>query len=241
MHYALVFLQQSGLLAIEENAAESSKVNILLNNKELDFFLEKHQQYEDFVKLLLRSYSGLFSSYVAINEEVLSQRSEQPIEKIIQILHKLAVFKVIAYYPQTNMPKLVFLSSRPTSKHLPVNQEYYKTRKEVAQKRLAAVFNYVQSTNKCRSRLLLEYFGEKKSDNCEHCDACLHLRADYIPENIYENIENQILKYLQEESLSLEDLLEKIPQKSDLIISVLRDLLSKETIGLTKEKKYQKK
>ncbi len=241
VHYALVFLQQSGLLAIEDNAAESSKVNILLNNKELDSFLEKHQQYEDFVKLLLRSYSGLFSSYVAINEEVLSQRSEQPIEKIKQILHKLAVFKVIAYYPQTNMPKLVFLSARPSSNHLPVNQEYYKTRKKVAQKRLAAVFNYVQSTNKCRSRLLLEYFGEKNSNNCEHCDACLQMRADYIPENIYENIENHIFKCLQDGDWSLEELLKKIPQKSDLIISVLRDLLSKETISLTKEKKYQKK
>ena len=49
---------------------------------------------------------------------------------------------------------------------------YFK-RKEVAEKRLKSVMEYVQHDSICRSRLLLAYFGEKNSADCGSCDICL--------------------------------------------------------------------
>ena len=37
---------------------------------------------------------------------------------------------------------------------------------------LGAMINYV-TLNRCRTRMLLDYFGEKLDGRCGHCDSCL--------------------------------------------------------------------
>ena len=43
--------------------------------------------------------------------------------------------------------------------------------------RLNAIIKYATSTDKCRSALLLEYFGEKDGGSCGYCDVCVDERA----------------------------------------------------------------
>jgi ATP-dependent DNA helicase RecQ len=65
------------------------------------------------------------------------------------------------------------LQSRLTSVDLSADLTDYEARREQDRAKLRAMVAYCQSA-RCRSRLLLEYFGEEVDDTwvCENCDAC---------------------------------------------------------------------
>ena len=56
-------------------------------------------------------------------------------------------------------------------------REVYDERKAIFGERLKSVISYATSDDKCRSRQLLEYFGEKGSDDCRRCDVCVAKRT----------------------------------------------------------------
>ena len=49
----------------------------------------------------------------------------------------------------------------------------YEDRKADFQQRIDEMAHYVTSTDTCRSRMLLNYFGEKNDHDCGQCDVCL--------------------------------------------------------------------
>ena len=56
--------------------------------------------------------------------------------------------------------------------------------------RIEAIINYAYSDTGCRERMLLGYFGEKKNEDCGHCDLCVERRkrADHQPEDVQQGL-----------------------------------------------------
>ena len=52
----------------------------------------------------------------------------------------------------------------------------YEERMEDLKERINAMVHYVTSFDTCRSRMLLNYFGEGSSSDCGQCDVCLEKR-----------------------------------------------------------------
>ena len=73
----------------------------------------------------------------------------------------------------------------------------YAMRKEAYVARLSALQSYCVNTRECRSCLLLQYFGETKTDRCGVCDVCEQEDASGITEQEYLQIRSHILGQLQ--------------------------------------------
>jgi len=58
------------------------------------------------------------------------------------------------------------------NKRLHIDSQYIRERKDVRQQQMDAVIQYLDH-RKCRSKFLLAYFGEPKSERCGICDLCL--------------------------------------------------------------------
>src|SRR5690606_24494039 len=80
--------------------------------------------------------------------------------------------EILSYLPQTDSPQLQFLRPRMDNKRLHIDSQYIRERKEVKQQQMDAVIHYLDD-RKCRSKFLLAYFGERKSERCGVCDLCL--------------------------------------------------------------------
>ena len=48
------------------------------------------------------------------------------------------------------------------------------------------MLEYAKATDQCRSRMLLEYFGEKTSKDCGQCDVCVEDKDSTTKEQIQE-------------------------------------------------------
>jgi ATP-dependent DNA helicase RecQ len=119
---------------------------------------------------------------VRINEKLLANKTFIQVDRVINCLYELHQLEAIRYAPPKRGFTITFMQDRVPAQFFQLSQDTYINRKIVAREKLDSVINYVTRTDKCRSRILLEYFGEIKSGNCGKCDVCIknvqHKEAD---------------------------------------------------------------
>ncbi len=174
---ALRILTRMGYLEYVEEMEYSSRVRFIVGKDALYRFRGLPADYELLINALLRNYSGLFSDYVFIDERYLSRITKLSRHRMYEIFVSLSNRGLVAYAPSKKCPIITFTRHRVLGSELRFAREVYDERKAIFGERLKAVINYATSDSKCRSRLLLEYFGEKDSEECRRCDVCVAKRA----------------------------------------------------------------
>lgn len=221
---ALKFIEHAGWIALSEHMRDHSQIHFLMNDEALAHFEGQNPDKAEFVKLLLRSYAGVFTQYVNIDEHVLATRMEVPAEKVVEMLQDLKICKVLSYQQQSNIPLLIFVQNRMEEKYLRLDPAVYEQRRKKAEERLEAVENYVLTTNVCRSQLLLRYFGEMNSKPCGGCDVCVKTTKNRFSPFDFENLSKMVEKMCKFDGFSKKQVLEKLSETydEDKIESVIR-------------------
>jgi ATP-dependent DNA helicase RecQ len=177
----------------------------------------------------LRNYAGLFDNFEKINEFDLAKKLNIKQEEVVKRLNFLQQNKIIIYAPQTELPQLTFTLPRVDSKDLSLSKENFSSLKKRAIERMDAVLNYTESTHKCRSQLLLAYFGEIETNPCGQCDVCLEERRKVLHTDEYENISKQIKQLLTVHPMELKMLVNSITDvHEDKIIHTIQLMIDNE-------------
>jgi len=222
---ALSFLEKTGVLMLSEDVKKQSTLHFVANPGSLQHFYTHHQDKQDFVQLLLRSYGGVFSNHVKISEEEIARRAEMEVAEVEQLLLDLSQKNIIQFSKRSAKPHILFLQNRVPENYIYFKDEIYKKRKEVAQRRLDSVLHFIENTQTCRSRLLLAYFGETKSEPCGNCDVCRKAHSLKMKHKEVKVIENEIIKNIH---LPHKEIIERVSQQfpEKKVIEVLRQYLS---------------
>jgi ATP-dependent DNA helicase RecQ len=171
-HNSLTILQREGYIEFAEDVNNASRVMFKVHRDDLYKFQVSHEQFDGFIKLLLRSYSGLFSEFTAVDEQLLARRSGLKPDDIYAYLSRLQTNGIITYIPRKRNPVIVFTEERLEPKNLKFSMDLYAFLKNSFEERLNRMLLYAGSTTRCRSQLLLEYFGDKEALRCGKCDVC---------------------------------------------------------------------
>jgi ATP-dependent DNA helicase RecQ len=224
-------LEQQGLLLLNEGLHDPSKVMIVVDKEELYRFQVKNLPIDPFIRLMLRSYAGLFSEFVKISEETLARRSDVAWLEVVKMLHHLEQQGVIAYQPRKTKPQLVWLLPRQDPAHLSLRHKDYLDRKQKARNRLDVMMHYATSGSKCRSEILLNYFGEQNTTRCGECDVCKKRNKVGLSTYEFDNVVEIIKPVLSAETISLAALLERIPEiDEEKVLRVIQWLLDQEKV-----------
>lgn len=229
--HCLKFLEKEGYLYLSEANHNPSRIKFELNKADLYEFQVKNPKYDSFIKTILRSYAGIFENFTKINEFEIAKRLKTTKDKVFDGLHYLAKLEVISYIEQTNLPQLTYLTPRLESKSLYISKQHYHDRKEIAVKKMESVIYYAFSKHKCRSQILLSYFGEKESYRCGICDVCLERNKLELSDIEFSSVSDQLKKLLKEQPLSITDLVNSIKKvKEDKTIKVIQWLMENHKI-----------
>lgn len=234
---ALGFLEREGYLAMSEAMSHPSRIMFLVNNETLYRFQVANPGYDSFIKLLLRSYTGLFSEFTKIRETDIANRAGIPKDNVQKILSDLHDMQILHYKKQNKQPLITFLEERMSAADLTISKSVYQERKEFAGKRLNAMLDYAQSENKCRSLNLLAYFGETDAVRCGQCDVCLERNKTGVSSYEFEQILALVKPQIRENQINLETLIHELDiQLSERkVINVIRYLQDKGIISTDKE------
>ncbi|ASB47806.1 RecQ family ATP-dependent DNA helicase [Alkalitalea saponilacus] len=229
---SLKILQRAGYLYYTEDSDIPSKVMMQMSDFELYKYQVANAKLDPFIKVLLRSYTGLFTEYASIDEDLLAQRLKVTRDDVYQALLTLSRAKVLHYIPQRRTPLITFLHRREELRHIVLAPEIYEQRQKEYRQRVDAVLEYATTTHICRSRLLLHYFGQGNSNNCGHCDVCLDRKKQNLTDDEFSKIEEAIYNTLNAEPISAESLTEKLSFAQDKTWKVIHWL---EDVGAVSE------
>lgn len=230
---ALKLLEQAGLILLTEHLREHSQIHFRMNDEALRNYEQQHPEQEEFVKTLLRSYAGVFTQFVNVEERVVAARTGISETEVVERLNQLKKDQVLSYQPQSEIPLLVFTQDRVDERYIYFDPKLYDERKAKAEERMRSVEQYVTDDRTCRSRLLLAYFGEEKSTACGGCDVCLREKRHQhtltqFPE-LEEDIKRLAAKYgAANEKRIFEDLSKKYDE--DEVVRMMRWLIDQEKI-----------
>ena len=230
VYSSLKVLEREGYLELTEEIQSRSKVHFIVERDDLYKFQVANNQFDGFIKLLLRSYSGLFTEFVGISEQFLAGKANINIQLVTQYLIKLSQQKIIHYIPRKKTPFLVFTEERLDLKNLNISHANYIKRKEAFVLRQEKIQHYVGSGAKCRSQFLISYFGEKDAKRCGLCDVCKRRNQLGLSEYEFDLVVDELKDLLEGKSLRLEDIVDFMDMDEEKTVKVIRYLLDNDKI-----------
>ena len=222
---AMKILMQEGYWNLSDGFFSPSKIKFLVNETELYKFQVKKPKLDPFIKLLLRSYAGVFNDFVKIDESQLARRAQLPedeIRKYLSVLHK---FFILHYIPKTDKPKISFLEDRLAPRFVGISKINYEDQKKRYEKKIKAMLAYANNQTKCRSQQLVAYFGQKNALRCGECDVCRLRNEVEVSKYEFDLILKEIKTRLKTAPLHFIFLVDSIKQPSQKVIKVIQWLL----------------
>ncbi|MEP2770985.1 MAG: ATP-dependent DNA helicase RecQ [Fulvivirga sp.] len=234
--YGLKKLEEEGLLQLNESFHSPSQAHICVDNNELYKFQIANATYDAFIKAMLRLYGGeLFNGFVTISEIQIAKLLVTSVNNVQAGLRKLADLELIIYDEKKDKPQLIFTTPRQNVKDLRLNTARLKNREKMAIEKLEAIINYVNADHRCRTLMLLEYFGEVSYDKCGVCDICVAEKRKNHAQN-ETKYHQQIRHLVEEEALTIDEIVEQInPKDQEVFLDVIREMVD------AREIKYDEK
>lgn len=223
---ALKILTQAGYLEYTGEQDNTSRLLFTIQRDELYRLREMGDDMDKLIQTVLRSYTGVFTDYTYINEDSLAIRTGLTRRQIYEQLVHLAKLRIVSYIPRKKTPYIIYTRERIEAQLIHISPEIYEERKARYETRINAMLEYVTNDTLCRSRMLLDYFGEKNEHNCGQCDTCIGLRKQTATcqpdrEELYEKIH----KILSGAPQTPAGLLEQLPIEKELLTEALHRLL----------------
>lgn len=168
---ALAILCQSGYIEFIDEAPTRSRVMMICRREEL-YDVSLAPDTEKVLLSLMRLYTGLFSDYVFISESAIARATGVTEDEVYQAMLALGRHGILHYVPRKAIPYIYYTTSREEPRHIKIPRTVYNDRRALMEKRLNAVRAFVFSDDRCRSQILLNYFGEDDAPVCGRCDVC---------------------------------------------------------------------
>jgi ATP-dependent DNA helicase RecQ len=227
-------LENAGYIFISEDMTSSSKLKILQDRKEIEGILSNTGFQSQLLSTILRSYTGLFNSYIKISEGKIAEILKTSINKVKKGLDIFERTHVVDYERQNFLPRIFFSVNRISSRDLIIPKEILELRYEVAKNQLDALTKFAIEKKKCRTNIALFYFDELPKTKCNNCDCCEKDTSSL-------NEEHYILQLIKSNPLELAELVSISNLPRAKTISEIRRLLDSNKIvrdGMILREKY---
>ncbi|MFA6676922.1 MAG: ATP-dependent DNA helicase RecQ [Bacteroidales bacterium] len=230
-YHAMKYLQTVGYWTLTDEIDNPSRIMFIVNRDELYKIQLSDTHLDTFIKTIMRMYPALFSHLVAIDEEYIAKILMDSTARVKSDLIQLARLNIIRYVPRVRSPLLCINNERLTPDNLYISNKDYEKRKSIYLQRMNAMIKYtsneVDDSNpelySCRSRRLLAYFGQEKSEACGVCDLCIAKRRQEKQHR--KKIAEKISFMMATPGFSLDKLQIEAGEERDLYLEIYRDLI----------------
>jgi len=232
---SLRILQRCGYIELTDEVNNPTRIMFNVNRDSLYSYDSCDAKHEEIIKLLLRTYSGLFVSFVGIDDELIAEKVSISKEKLYEYLVLMSKQKVLSFIPRVKTPYVFFVEPRLPKSYIKLSNDVYKNRKQRFKDKLEHMRYYASSSHKCRSAILVEYFGENDVLDCGKCDVCLDKKRNKKSLNDEKSIKDNVLKRIVEEPIHPEKLVDSIDEQTDYVINAITYLLEEEKVYYNSE------
>ena len=187
-------LELSGYVRFYDEDETVSRLQIVATRQQL--YGSVHGKGEVLFNYILRRYSGVFRMYAYIDDDDISMQTGLAVREVYEILVGMTRIGVVNYIPRRRVAFVRLVRERVEGERLVIPREAYDDRRERYVERVSGVVSYLRERDVCRTRLLLQYFGESPDKDCGNCDNCESKVGSGIDDCAFDAIRDSILRQL---------------------------------------------
>lgn len=170
--YALRLLEREGFWTLSESVYLPSTAQFITDRTVLDSLEASHPKLHYIIVGLLRMYNTIFHYPTHIREFAVARQLRLQHDDIIQALEQMHRMGIMEYNRKGEGPQLFFHHVRADSRYIIIDVNRIHLLRQRHEARTAQMMAFLQNTQLCRERFVLNYFGETPTDDCGHCDIC---------------------------------------------------------------------
>jgi len=231
-YHSLKHIERAGFIELTEEIDLPSRLFFRINRDDLYKFQVANVKYDGIIKLLLRAYSGLFTDFCRVDIDFLARKANVKPALISRVIESLQTQGIVYFLEPKKTPQIIFVAEKVEEKALILPRDIYAWRQSEARKRLDTMINYGESNDRCRSQLLLMYFGDRNPAMCGICDVCAKNSDTALIQKEAREIRNQVLNALKEGPMGRKDLINHLDFPLDKIGIVIDNLLDQDKLLL---------
>ncbi len=232
---AMQFLDRQGIISLSQEFSEKISMQFLIPSKEVIRYLSLNPNDEEIILTILRTYPGIYEMQTPFNIQLIAKKSNAKENEIHAVLNKLKEKEIIEYHSKNNDATLIFNEIREDEKTINRVSKYLEKQNQLKKEQLQAVLSYVKEKKVCKNKLILNYFGEKTTANCEICSYCITKKNKKEDTSA---LSKEIMSILETEDLNSREIQNKTKNSSNDLIFVLQELLEKEYLIIKSNNKY---
>ena len=160
---ALKILTRAGYLEYTDEQDNASRLMFTLRRDELYRIQENNPDTENLIRIILRSYTGLFSDYAYINEETLALRSGLSRQQVYETLVLLTKRHILHYIPGKKTPYIIYTRERQESERIVLNREVTRTGKPVMSSESRPCWNMPMLKTNAGAAYFTVFWREKRT------------------------------------------------------------------------------
>ena len=171
-YYAIKYIEREGHWTVMDDVDVQTKVMFIVERTALYEIPFPEEGMTRVAEILMRSYTGLFSFPVPIDEDYVAGKAGVTVPELRQLLYRMSLEHVIRYIPADHATIIYLHEDRLMPKNVKLTPERHERLKSIYMERMTTMIDYVNESDTCRSRYLLAYFGQTESTDCGTCDVC---------------------------------------------------------------------
>ena len=227
-------LKKNSIIEINSKFSQKSTVIFIISSKQLIRQTFNNKLTRKLIDFILRSHGGVFQKEVKINEFDIAKRMQINSLTVKELLNKLDHLNIIDYKEASSNEDFTFLTPREDDKTINRISRSIEKYLNQQQKKSKELIYFIRNNTTCRYIQLSRYFNEKKVSECTLCDVCISDKK-----NSSNRIEKDIKELFKDrKEISQDEIIFSLEHDEKAILIHLRNLLSKDKIGLTANNKF---
>ncbi|SIR15078.1 RecQ family ATP-dependent DNA helicase [Maribacter ulvicola] len=233
---ALQLLDRNSVISLSENFSKKITIKFITDKDTLYRYIDQNTKLANFIKVVLRTYGGLFEYDTQINTYLLSKKTSISESLIHQNFEQLAKGEIIAYTSASSDLEMLFLVPRDDDRTINMFAKNIEEQNQLKIDKVTKMLNFIETDTICRSIQLLEYFGEVQEKECGICDVCISHKTG---NNDIVHAKIKIIQILKGQTANSRELQKHLNISQKIVIAALQELLEDNIISLNTINEYQ--
>jgi len=206
MHCLTIF-DREGLWQWTSYYRQEFHIQFIAPPKKILKILEKTSPKSDFFEQLWRLYPAITAQKTIIKPETMARHTTLSYQRIVQYLKEAALDGWLEVTHIKSDSCLEWLHPREDDYTLAPILHRLKQRYRQKEQKIAQVIHFCETDSVCKRKLLLNYFGETYTQNCQNCSSQSCTTKQLRPKGL----EEALLNALKKESASTAELVQNLP------------------------------
>ncbi|WP_291964600.1 ATP-dependent DNA helicase RecQ [Maribacter sp.] len=233
---ALQLLDRNSVISLSENFSKKITIKFVTEKDTLYRYIDNNLKLAEFIKVVLRTYGGLFEFDTQINTYLLSKKTSLSEALIHKNFEQLAKDEIIEYQSVSSDLEMVFLVPRDDDRTINMFAKNIEEQNQLKIEKVTKMLNFIENDTVCRSIQLLAYFGEVQENECGICDVCISQKTGNTH---IVRAKIKIIQLLKEKSANSKELQVQLKVTQEVLIMAIQELLEDNIISLNTTNEYQ--